>query len=617
MTALGLVSDATTTVSTNSVNDAPVLGGATASSSVNDNATLSPFSSFTVSDADSIQAQTLTVTLNNPANGSLSNLGTGSYSNGVYTFRGTAAEAQTAIRSLIFTPTANHVNVGLTESTNFTVSIIDGGGLTASNTLTTVVATSINDAPVLGGAVASQAVNDNASRSPFTGFTISDADSSQIQTITVTLDNPAKGSLSNLGTGTYVNGVYSIESTAADAQIAVRNLLFTPTPNRVATGSSETTIFTVSVNDGTLLTPVSNNTTTVIATSVNDAPVLGGATALTSIGDNVTATPFTSFTITDLDSPAQLQTLTVTLDNPVKGTLSSSVVGGSYTPSTGVYKFTGTAADAQAAIQSLVFTPTPNRVAVGTVDTTTFTVNVNDGTTSSTNTTTTVATTSVNDAPVLSASPSAAGQGVNDNATLSPFLTFNISDADTTQVQTITVTLSDATKGVLTSSTGAGSYAGGVYTFIGSATAAQTAVRGLVFTPAINHIAVNTTETTTFTVAINDNTVLTPVTDSTTSVIATSINDAPIVGGAVANQAVNDNASLTPFLSVNTSFTLTDADASQAQTVTVTLDNPAKGALTVLGTGAYDVATGTYTFKGTAAEAQTALHNLVFVPTPN
>jgi hypothetical protein len=110
---------------------------------INDTATATPFSAFTISDADTAQTQTLTVTLDTASKGALSNLSGGTYNagTGVYTFSGAAAQAQSAIHALVFTPTDNHVASGASETTTFTVSVSDGIAAAATNSATTVVST--------------------------------------------------------------------------------------------------------------------------------------------------------------------------------------------------------------------------------------------------------------------------------------------------------------------------------------------------------------------------------------------------------------------------------------------------------------------------------------------
>jgi hypothetical protein len=123
----------------------------------------------------------------------------------------------------------------------------------------------------VGGATAVTNLNvgTTASATPFAAFTVTDADTAQTQTVTVTLDTAAKGALSNLSGGTYDagTGVYTFTGTAAQAQAAIRALVFTPTANRVTAGATETTTFTVSVDDG-IAAAASDNTTTVVVTNV-------------------------------------------------------------------------------------------------------------------------------------------------------------------------------------------------------------------------------------------------------------------------------------------------------------------------------------------------------------
>ena len=397
----------------NIINTPPSLSGITTVTNTTDKTTAKPFLNFTITDIDLGAVASATISLDVAAKGvftaaSLAASGFQTADNGLtYTHTDLSTAAlQSAIRALVYQPTANRVAVNTPETTTFTVSINDGRATTTDST-TTVVSTSINDAPVLGSAVPNQAVNDNVTLTPFTLFTISDADNpGQTQTITtVTLDAAAKGSLSSSVGGTYNfgTGIYTFNGIAADAQTAVRSLVFTPTANRVAVATTEITRLTVSVFDA-IATAVTNNTTTVVSTSINDIPVLGNATASTTINDNQTAKPFSTFTVVDVDFPAQIQTVTVALDVANKGKLFSSN-GGTYDTGTGKYSFSGTAA-AQTAIQNLVFTPTINHVAVGSNEITNFTVTVNDGKSADViNTVTNVTSVSINDAPVLNPIP--------------------------------------------------------------------------------------------------------------------------------------------------------------------------------------------------------------------
>jgi len=129
-------------------------------------------------------------------------------------------------------------------------------------TLSSITAPVINTAPVIGGTSAGQSVNDNSTIAPFSSITTMDADDDNLSA-TITLDNDAKGILT--GTGLSGSGPYTIASTTpTDLQSKLRALSFNPTDNRTAT--SETTTFTVVINDGT--TDDTDNTTTVISNAV-------------------------------------------------------------------------------------------------------------------------------------------------------------------------------------------------------------------------------------------------------------------------------------------------------------------------------------------------------------
>jgi hypothetical protein len=590
------------------VDDPPTITGAVTGQTITDQQTDHPFSAVTIGDPVE-QTETLTVTLDDATKGTLSNLGGGSYdgATGIYSISGNSAAIVTAaLDGLVFTPTANHVAPGLTETTTFTIAVSDGIAPTVTDASTTVITTSANDAPVIAGTVAGQTITDQQTGSPFSGVAIGETDVGQTETLMVTLDDATRGSLSNLGGGSYdaATGIYVVSGTAADVTTALDGLVFTPTANHVAPGTTETTTFTIAVNDGVATT--TDASTTVVTTSVNDTPVITGAVAGQTITDQQTDNPFTGVTIGDPDV-GQTETLTVTLDDATRGAL-SNLGGGSYDGATGVYSVSGTAADVTAALDGLVFTPTANHVAPGATETTTFTIAVDDGIASTVDASTTVSTTSVNDPPVITGA--VAGQTITDKQTDSPFSAVTIGEPDVGQTETLTVTLDDATRGSL-SNLGGGSYDGvtGIYSVSGTAADVTTALDGLVFTPTANHVAPGLTETTTFAIAVNDG-IASTVTDASTTVIATSVNDPPTITGAVAGQAITDEQTDRPFSGV----AIGDPDVGQTETLTVTLDSATKGALSNLGGGSYNGATGVYSISGTRAAIKTAVDGLVFTP---
>ncbi len=190
-----------------------------------------------VSDSDTTSQTETWTQSSGPSHGSLSISGA----------TGTSGSTDiTPSGTVTYTPTA-----GYTGTDSFSIQVSDG---TATATKTFNV--TVNDAPTITGASAGQTVNDNATDMPFSGVTIadngtSDGSTAQTQTVHVTLDTAAKGSFTTLNGFTNAGGGdYTFSGTAAAATTAIRGLVFTPTANRVAPGSTETTTFTISTNDG-------------------------------------------------------------------------------------------------------------------------------------------------------------------------------------------------------------------------------------------------------------------------------------------------------------------------------------------------------------------------------
>ncbi len=149
-----------------------------------------------------------------------------------------------------------------------------GSGTSASS----VYAINTNTAPSLSGSKAAQTTLDTDTLTPFTNVTVTDPDIGASATISVKLDHAAKGSFttaslaatgfsSSDGGLTYVHAA----GTPAAIQAALRGLVFQPATGRVAVGASETTTFTISVNDG-IAAAVTDSLTTVVSSATNLAP---------------------------------------------------------------------------------------------------------------------------------------------------------------------------------------------------------------------------------------------------------------------------------------------------------------------------------------------------------
>lgn len=131
--------------------------------------------------------------------------------------------------------------------------------------------------PAIAGTVASQTTDDYSTIAPFSSVTVSDRDAGQKLAVSIQLDIAAKGSFTaaSLTTSGFTDagsGKYTITSTAAVAQAALRLLAFAPSTGRMSVGNSETVGFTITANDA-ISPAVTNTITTVIVTAIATPPV--------------------------------------------------------------------------------------------------------------------------------------------------------------------------------------------------------------------------------------------------------------------------------------------------------------------------------------------------------
>ncbi|MEJ2303387.1 MAG: Ig-like domain-containing protein [Anaerolineales bacterium] len=204
-----------------------------------------------------------------------------------------------------------------------------------------------------------------------------------------------------------------------------------------------------------------------------------------------------------------------------------------------------------------------------------------------------------NEAPTISGT--LAGQTTDDKTPIDPFTAVTVADPDGDTL-TVTVTLDDANKGVLTNLGGFVQGPPGTYTFTGSPANATIALQGLTFDPAENRVPVGQTETTTFTILADDGQAA-PATDNTTTVIVTSINDAPT---AQDDTFSTDEDTLLTELAPGLLDNDTDPDADQlavdsyTQPLTGTLSVDPGGSFTYMPASNFDgVITFTYTISDT------------------
>ena len=234
-------------------------------------------------------------------------------------------------------------------------------------------------------------------------------------------------------------------------------------------------------------------------------------------------TALAPFAVASLSDAVATETLTLTYVG-AHGTLS----GGGFAGSAGSYSFTGTPAQATAALRALVFTPTANEVAVGQTVTTAFSLAITGGGATRTDTSFSVSALSVNDVPVLAG---VAGVSTAAGSAVRPFSTLTVSDPDVGQTQTVTVSFA---AGAGTLSGGGFTGSDGVYRVTAaSAAEAQADLRAAIFTP-----AASVSGATTLTVAVSDG-VASASAALAVTISATSANSPSVTSGFSTVQAPN------------------------------------------------------------------------------
>ncbi|MBC3807178.1 DUF4347 domain-containing protein [Undibacterium seohonense] len=165
------------------------------------------------------------------------------------------------------------------------------------NSSANFVIDTMNTLPSIGGAISGQAINNQTRIQPFATITVSDPDIGALETATISLDTPSKGSFTNNSLA--LSGFYTTDGgvsylhdavTPSAMQAAIRALVFEPNPSRLAVNASETTVFNIAVRDEHAGT-ANNQSATVMTTAVNLTPtniLLSNAIVAQSQGANAT-----------------------------------------------------------------------------------------------------------------------------------------------------------------------------------------------------------------------------------------------------------------------------------------------------------------------------------------
>ncbi len=242
-----------------------------------------------------------------------------------------------------------------------------------------ITVTGVNDPPQLRDAVAT-ATDDKTSVRPFANATVIEYDDQRAQPVRLTITYPYEhGTLT--GDFTEISpGVLEFYGTAAQITAALRALVFTPFIDRITVGTTENTGFVVSMDDGFVTTPVVVDSAVTVVTPVDDPPAITGTVAGQKLYQYSTLRPFAGVNITDVDDLAlQPLTVSVRIDQAIKGNL-SNLNGFVEQPSgSGWYVLTASPVQVSAALRDLVFTPTPgNRVTPSAPETVGFSISIDD-----------------------------------------------------------------------------------------------------------------------------------------------------------------------------------------------------------------------------------------------
>jgi hypothetical protein len=215
----------------------------------------------------------------------------------------------------------------------------------------------------------------------------------------------------------------------------------------------------------------------------------------------------------------------------------------------------------------------------------------------------------------------AAAQSTTDEATIKPLKNVTVGNINSQANEVVTLTLTNGAGGAPTDANGTLSGTGlsktgtGTYTLTAGSPAAVTSeLDALIFTPTAHEVTPGQTTTTGVVIAVSDG--AGTATDTTSSIVATAVNDAPAIVGTKAGQTTTDYVPIKPF----TSASITDVDVGVNDSLTITLENgsgvvtDANGTLS--GTGLTKTGVGTYALAATTPAALTTeLEALTFTPT--
>ncbi|MBF0193745.1 MAG: DUF4347 domain-containing protein, partial [Magnetococcales bacterium] len=349
------VATVTNTITINQTNDAPTATNVSAAESFAEDDAAFSLTDIVVTDVDINETVTVTLTLSDATAGTLStttaNAVTSTFVGGVWTANGLVADVNTLLADVTFTPTADY-------DQNFTIATAITDGVAAAVIGSkAVTVTGVNDAPTATNLSSAEAFTEDDAAFILTDIVVSEVDTNETVTVTLTLSDATAGTLStataNAVTSTFVGGVWSASGFVDDVNTLLAGVTFTPGADYEQDFSIAT-----SVTDGETVAQTGSKNFTV--TALNDAPTATNMSASDSFTEDAGAAALTDIVITDVDADETV-TVKLTMSDTNAGRLSTATSNGVTSSfSGGVWQASGLVADVNTLLANVTFTPSTN-----------------------------------------------------------------------------------------------------------------------------------------------------------------------------------------------------------------------------------------------------------------
>jgi hypothetical protein len=198
---------------------------------------------------------------------------------------------------------------------------------------------------------------------PLDPIVVSDPDTNETITATLTPSNAAPGSLSDsqgIGKTNSTTGAWSVTGSVSTVNAALAGVTFTP-----AAGNTTGATIAVSIRDAAGTGP--DGTITLTATPATTAPTATNLTQTHTYTAGAASVPLDDIVVSDANANATI-TATLTLADVAAGSLTANSGNGeTYDATTGVWAVTGSLTSVNAALAAVAFVPAANNTADTTI----------------------------------------------------------------------------------------------------------------------------------------------------------------------------------------------------------------------------------------------------------